>query len=90
MAGGTEQGGGRREVPRRAAEVTVCADGPLLLRGDFTIVAQDGTPVDAGRSTVALCRCGRSARRPFCDGTHKLVGFTAPGTREGGEPAGPG
>ncbi|GGK03058.1 hypothetical protein GCM10010123_36250 [Pilimelia anulata] len=65
------------------AEIVVCADGPLLLRGDFTIVTQSGEPVDARRATVALCRCGRSAIRPFCDGTHKLVGFTAPDHREG-------
>jgi CDGSH-type Zn-finger protein len=69
------------DAPR--ATVTPYEDGPLLIRGDFEIRAQDGARIDARRGTVALCRCGKSAIRPFCDGTHKLIGFRAPGTREG-------
>lgn len=69
------------DVP--GATVTAYEDGPLLIRGDFEIHAQDGTPIDARRGTVALCRCGKSAIRPFCDGTHKVIGFRAPGAREG-------
>ncbi|WP_412741525.1 CDGSH iron-sulfur domain-containing protein [Krasilnikovia sp. MM14-A1004] len=60
-----------------AASVTACEDGPLLLRGPFTLLTQDGEVIAAGRRTVALCRCGRSAIKPFCDGTHKAVGFQA-------------
>jgi CDGSH-type Zn-finger protein len=52
-------------------------DGPLIVRGDFRIATPDGTPIDAGRATVALCRCGRSAIKPFCDGTHKVINFKA-------------
>ena len=59
--------------------VTVYEDGPLLVRGDFVLQGQDGTLIDPGRATVALCRCGKSGLKPFCDGTHKLVGFSAPG-----------
>ncbi len=59
--------------------VTLYEDGPLLIRGDFVLLGQDGTPIDPERATVALCRCGKSGRKPFCDGTHKLVGFSAPG-----------
>lgn len=66
-----------------AATVTPYEDGPLLIRGDFEIRGQDGVRIDARRGTVALCRCGKSAIRPFCDGTHKLIGFRAPGGREG-------
>jgi len=62
------------------ATVTPCEDGPLLIRGTFTIVAQDGTVIEPGRQTVALCRCGRSAIKPFCDGTHKVIRFRAPST----------
>jgi len=65
------------------ATITPYEDGPLLVRGAFRIVAQDGTEIDARRGTIALCRCGRSQIRPFCDGTHKLVGFAAPGAAEG-------
>lgn len=68
-----------------AAQLTMYEDGPPLLRGSFQIFDQDGNPVDAGRPTVALCRCGKSAIKPFCDGTHKATGFTASGHRS--EPA---
>jgi CDGSH-type Zn-finger protein len=63
--------------------VTPYEDGPLLIRGDFELRTQDGARIDARRGTVALCRCGKSASRPFCDGTHKLIGFRAPSGREG-------
>jgi CDGSH-type Zn-finger protein len=55
--------------------ITPYENGPLIVRGDFEILDADGNPVPAGRKTVALCRCGVSAIKPFCDGTHKLVGF---------------
>ena len=58
--------------------ITPSRDGPLLVRGPFKIVDQDGNAIDPGRETVALCRCGKSRIRPFCDGSHKLVRFTAP------------
>jgi len=60
-----------------SARVTPYRDGPYLLRGAFELCDQDGNPIPTGRSTVALCRCGRSQLRPFCDGTHKLIGFQA-------------
>ncbi|HEX5225618.1 MAG TPA: CDGSH iron-sulfur domain-containing protein [Solirubrobacteraceae bacterium] len=58
-------------------------DGPYIVRGDFQVLAQDGTEIDAGRRTIALCRCGKSRTRPFCDGTHQLVRFRAPAGPEG-------
>ena len=60
------------------ARITPYRDGPLLVRGPFTLVDQEGQEISADRATVALCRCGRSRSRPFCDGTHKAVGFVAP------------
>ncbi|WP_260615316.1 CDGSH iron-sulfur domain-containing protein [Microbispora sp. KK1-11] len=60
-----------------AVTVTPCEDGPLLVRGPFTLVTQDGRRIDPGRTTVALCRCGRSSTKPFCDGSHKAGGFRA-------------
>jgi CDGSH-type Zn-finger protein len=62
--------------------ITPYRDGPLLIRGDYVIQDQDGNPIEPGREVVALCRCGKSRIRPFCDGSHKLVGFTAPSERE--------
>jgi CDGSH-type Zn-finger protein len=59
--------------------ITPYENGPLIVRGDFEIETPDGTPVPTGRRTVALCRCGVSSIKPFCDGTHKAVGFKAEG-----------
>lgn len=64
-------------------EITPYPDGPLLVRGDFMIVDMEGNEIDARRNTVALCRCGRSRMRPFCDGTHSNTNFTAKGGYEG-------
>jgi len=64
--------------------ITPYRDGPLLVRGHFRLQDQDGNEIDPGRDTVALCRCGKSRVRPFCDGTHKLIGFRAPSGRETG------
>ena len=63
------------------ARITSYPDGPYLVRGAFEVVDANGNVVDARRKTVALCRCGASRSKPFCDGTHKLIGF-----RAGGEP----
>ena len=54
-----------------AATITAYPDGPFLLRGDFELRDADGTVTATERRTVALCRCGRSSIKPFCDGTHK-------------------
>ena len=67
--------------------ITPYRDGPLLVRGPFRIVDQDGTEIEIDRKTVALCRCGKSRTRPFCDGTHQVVRFKAPsGAERGREP----
>jgi CDGSH-type Zn-finger protein len=67
------------------SEVTITPyrNGPYLVRGKFTIVDQYGNEIDPRRRTVALCRCGRSRMRPFCDGTHKTIRFEAAGAAEG-------
>ena len=67
----------------RPSRATVYPDGPILLRGDFEITAADGTPIPTRRRVVALCRCGKSALAPLCDGTHKAV-WPAGGRRAGG------
>jgi CDGSH-type Zn-finger protein len=55
--------------------VVACPDGPLLVRGDVELLDAAGDPIPRHRRTVALCRCGASNLKPFCDGTHKLSGF---------------
>lgn len=56
-------------------EITPLKDGPLLVQGNVTLVAGNGRRAWQG-TKVALCRCGESANKPFCDGTHALVDFT--------------
>lgn len=56
-------------------QIVACPDGPLLVRGEVPIVTTDGQPVPRRRKTVALCRCGASTIKPYCDGTHKLINF---------------
>ncbi|WP_407079927.1 CDGSH iron-sulfur domain-containing protein [Arthrobacter zhaoxinii] len=69
------------------ASIVACPNGPLLIRGDFEIVTPDGIPVPRDRETVALCRCGGSAIKPYCDGTHKLMKFDTTRRRPVPEPA---
>jgi CDGSH-type Zn-finger protein len=46
------------------------------VEGDFEIIDPEGKPFGlAGRTTIGLCRCGHSANKPFCDGSHKTCGF---------------
>lgn len=59
-------------------DIVVCPDGPLLVRGPARVLAADGSEVPRTRRTVALCRCGSSGLAPWCDGTHKIVGFRDP------------
>ena len=61
-----------------AVTITPYRDGPLLVRGPIRLVAADGSPIPCDRDPVALCRCGKSQLKPFCDGTHKLIGFRTP------------
>jgi CDGSH-type Zn-finger protein len=58
------------------AVVRVTPDGPLLVRGRLRLVDEEGHEVFTRRRINALCRCGRSAVQPFCDGTHKIVPFS--------------
>lgn len=64
------------------ARITPYKNGPYLVRGDFVITDQDGNEIQPRTGVVALCRCGKSQTRPFCDGTHKLIGFKAEGGEE--------
>ena len=59
--------------------ITPYEDGPYLVRGPCSLLDQDGEELEVRRATMALCRCGRSRIKPLCDGTHKLIGFRAPG-----------
>lgn len=67
--------------------VRLLADGPLLLDGPFTLRAAADDEVAEGGGG-ALCRCGGSARKPFCDGTHREIGFCSDDPRGVGEAGG--
>jgi CDGSH-type Zn-finger protein len=56
-------------------EVTVrqCPGGPLLVRGADTVLDDDGQAHEVTRPVVAVCTCGKSARKPWCDSTHKAI-----------------
>ena len=58
-------------------KVTVQNNGSIRIEGDFEILDPTGAPFGlAGRTVISLCRCGQSANKPFCDGSHNRVGFT--------------
>ena len=52
-------------------------NGPLLVEGPFELVDSDGNAysINPDKPAIALCRCGQSANRPFCDGAHKGCEF---------------
>jgi CDGSH-type Zn-finger protein/uncharacterized Fe-S cluster protein YjdI len=54
--------------------VNAADDGPLLLSGNFSMVTSSGRVAWQG-TKAALCRCGASKNKPFCDGSHKAAGF---------------
>ena len=57
--------------------VTVRENGPYLVKGPIQIVDPEGNEFRVEREVVALCRCGGSTNKPFCDGTHSKIGFDA-------------
>lgn len=58
-----------------AAEIRPAHDGPLYVRGEARIEAEDGRVIVEG-FRIALCRCGATKNAPFCDGSHHAAGFT--------------
>jgi CDGSH-type Zn-finger protein len=67
-------------LPPARVEIKVRRNGAYLVTGDVSLVDHEGRPIvaPAGKPNIALCRCGHSAKKPFCDGTHKTCGFVDP------------
>ncbi len=71
------------EVPAKEVEqpavdmprIEILKDGPALVKGNFIILDPDKKPLKPTTATAALCRCGASKKKPFCDGSHKKIGF---------------
>jgi CDGSH-type Zn-finger protein len=63
-------------------------NGPYVIKGAVKVVDHNGNEFvpPPGKDTVALCRCGQSRCRPFCDGSHREAGFVAPETAPGAAP----
>jgi len=78
-------GGPEEPTPARNM-VTVQVDGPLHLRGELELETPDGVVHD---TRAALCRCGASAKKPFCDGSHREAGFRHDGQFKLGKPIAP-
>jgi CDGSH-type Zn-finger protein len=57
-------------------KITISKNGPYLVSGPVELRDADGTVYPA-RPKMALCRCGASTTKPFCDGTHSKIGFLA-------------
>ncbi len=57
--------------------ITVRENGPYLVRGPITLLDAQGDQFTVEREVIALCRCGGSTTKPFCDGTHSRIGFQA-------------
>jgi CDGSH-type Zn-finger protein len=61
--------------------IIVNANGALRISGDFELVDSEGNRYGlGGRTSIALCRCGGSKRKPFCDGAHNTCGFRHDGS----------
>ena len=58
-------------------KITINSTGPIRVEGDFEIADPQGKAFGlGGRTAVSLCRCGHSANKPFCDGSHRAAGFS--------------
>lgn len=57
------------------AKLTVINNGPLYIEGEFQVTDSNGNTFKVDKPKVALCRCGLSDNKPFCDGQHRVAGF---------------
>ena len=59
------------------AEVVITPNdnGPLVVTGPVKLVDPEGNEISVDRDRIALCRCGASQNKPFCDGSHRRIGF---------------
>ena len=58
-------------------KMTVLDNGPILVQGAVDLVDSNGERIATSGDKIALCRCGASANKPFCDGKHSKAGFSA-------------
>jgi CDGSH-type Zn-finger protein len=63
-------------------KIQALKNGPLIVQGSIEVLDSSGQPMTPPRATVALCRCGHSANKPFCDGMHGKAGFESTCVRQ--------
>ena len=56
-------------------KIQITKNGPVLVSGTVEFVDADGNPITAAKQPAALCRCGHSSSKPFCDGSHRRNNF---------------
>ncbi len=61
-------------APKLSASIKVLKNGPFLVEGSCRLIGRDGKEAESF-SPFALCRCGKSKKKPLCDGTHAEIGF---------------
>ncbi|MDX1971580.1 MAG: CDGSH iron-sulfur domain-containing protein [Candidatus Sumerlaeia bacterium] len=62
-----------------AAKLTVKPNGSLRVEGEFELVDIEGNSYTLTPGTgISICRCGKTQKAPFCDGSHKTCGFESP------------
>lgn len=64
----------KEKAPEKKTEIKVMKDGPLVVRGNFKVIDENGNEIKTMKMT-SLCRCGKSLKMPFCDGTHRKFDF---------------
>jgi uncharacterized Fe-S cluster protein YjdI len=59
---------------RQITQIRISPNGPILIHSQCEITLSNGTK-ESKQGVIALCRCGQSKNKPYCDGSHKLTGF---------------
>ena len=67
----------RKATMAEQTKISVLENGPYLVKGRVLLLDAEGNKYHSERAPVALCRCGGSAKKPFCDGTHSRAVFRA-------------
>ena len=62
------------EVKQIPVKIQVMTDGPLVVQGSFVVYNGEGTPLRTMTMT-SFCRCGATQKIPYCDGSHRKIGF---------------
>ena len=62
-----------KDMSENHPDVVLCPHGPMLLRGEHLVEDDEGNSYRTWRPVSAVCRCGGSSIKPWCDGTHKLI-----------------